>query len=61
MTAVCFLKKNSEAFEHFKIYKEMVETETDLKIIYLRSNNGGEFTLKKFIDFCGEHEIKRKL
>jgi hypothetical protein len=23
-----FLKKKSEAFEHFKIYKEMVETET---------------------------------
>jgi hypothetical protein len=46
MTAVFFLKKKSEAFEHFKIYKEMVETETDLKIKCLRSDNGGEFTSK---------------
>jgi hypothetical protein len=28
MTAFFFLRKKSEAFEHFKIYKEMVETET---------------------------------
>jgi hypothetical protein len=28
MTAVFFLKKNLEAFKHFKIYKEMVEIET---------------------------------
>jgi hypothetical protein len=31
MTVVFFLKKKSEAFEHFKIYKELVETETELK------------------------------
>jgi hypothetical protein len=28
MTIVCFLRKKSEAFENFKIYKEMVETKT---------------------------------
>jgi hypothetical protein len=60
MTAVFFLKKKSEAFEHFKIYKEMVETKTDLKIKCLRSNNGGEFTSKEFMDFCSEHGIKRQ-
>jgi transposase InsO family protein len=38
----------------------MVEIETDLKIKCLRSDNGGEFTLKEFMDFCGEHGIKRK-
>jgi hypothetical protein len=27
MTAVCFLKNKSEAFENFKIYKEMIENE----------------------------------
>jgi hypothetical protein len=32
MTAVCFLKNKSEAFENFKIYKEMVENEMDSKI-----------------------------
>jgi len=29
MTAVCFLKNKSEAFENFKIYKEMDKNEMD--------------------------------
>jgi hypothetical protein len=58
MFAVCFLRKNSDAFEYFNIYKEMVETEMGLKIKCLRSNNGGDFTSKEFMDFCGEHGIK---
>ena len=48
MTATNFLKKKSEAFECFKIYKELVENEIDLKIKCLRSDNGGEFTSKLF-------------
>jgi hypothetical protein len=40
MTAVFFLKNKSEAFENFKIYKEMVENEMDSKIKCLRSDNG---------------------
>jgi transposase InsO family protein len=60
ITAVCFLKKKSEAFEHFKIYIEMVEIEKDLKIKCLISDNGGEFTSKEFMDFHGEHGIKRQ-
>ena len=32
MTVVSFLKKKSEALECFKIYKDLVENETDLKI-----------------------------
>jgi hypothetical protein len=46
MTTVLFMNKKSEAFKHLKIYKEMVETKTKLKIKFLRSNNGGEFTSK---------------
>jgi hypothetical protein len=46
MTAVFFLKKKSEEFKHFKIYKEMVETKTYLKIKCFRLDNGGEFTSK---------------
>jgi hypothetical protein len=59
MTWVCFLKKKSEAFECFKVFKELIENETDLKIKCLRSYNGGEFTSNEFKDFYEEHKIKR--
>jgi hypothetical protein len=58
MTVVFFLKNNSKAFENFKIYKEMVENEMDSKIKCLRSDNGGEFTSKEFMDYCNNHGIK---
>jgi transposase InsO family protein len=61
MNAVCFLKNKSEAFENFKIYKEMVENEMDSKIKCLRSDNGGEFTSKEFMDYYSSHGIKRQL
>jgi transposase InsO family protein len=60
MTAVFFLKNKSEAFENFKIYKEMVENEMDSRIKCLRSDNGGEFTSKEFMDYCNNHGIKRQ-
>ena len=50
MTTVCFLKNKSEAFENFKIYKEMVENEMDSKIKCLRSDNGRYFTSKEVMD-----------
>jgi transposase InsO family protein len=61
MTAICFLKNKSEAFENFNLYKEMVENEMDSRIKCLRSENGGEFTSKEFMDYCSSHGIKRKL
>jgi hypothetical protein len=60
MTAVCFLKNKSEDFENFKRYKEMVENEMDSRIKCLRSNNGGDFTSKEFMDYCSSHGIKRQ-
>jgi transposase InsO family protein len=60
MTAICFLKNKLEAFENFKIYKEMVENEMDSRIKCLRLDNGGEFTSKEFMDYCNNHGIKRQ-
>jgi hypothetical protein len=60
MTAVCFLRKMSEDFENFMVYKEMVENEMDSKIKCLRSDNGGEFISKVFMDFYNNHGIKRQ-
>jgi hypothetical protein len=60
MTAVCYLRNKSKAFENFKVYKEMVENEMDSKIKCLIFDNGGEFTSKEFMDYCSRHGIKRK-
>ena len=58
MTCVTFLKKKSEAFEKFKIFKEMVENETHMKVKCLRYDNGGEFTSNEFNGYCETHGIK---
>jgi hypothetical protein len=38
----------------------MVENEMDSRIKCLRSDNGGEFTSKEFMDYCNNHGIKRQ-
>jgi len=38
----------------------MVENEMDSRIKFLRSDNGGEFTSKKFMDYYNSHGIKRQ-
>jgi transposase InsO family protein len=61
MTAVFFLRNKLEAFENFKVYKELVQSEMDSKIKCLRYDNGGEFTSKEFMDYYRKHGIKSKL
>ena len=57
MTLVAFLTEKSEAFEKFEIFKAMAKNESGMKIMCLRSNNGGEFTSN---EFCEYHGIKRQ-
>ena len=52
MTWVTFLKNKSKAFNKFKIFRKMVENESDMKIKCLQSNKGGEFTSNEFVDYC---------
>ena len=60
MTWVTFLKHKLEAFNKFKIFRKMVENESDMKIKCLWSDKGGEFTSDEFLDYCEKHGIKRQ-
>jgi len=54
---VYLLRTKDEAFDHFKIYKAVVENQLDLKIKTLRSDRGGEYLANDFTKFCEEHGI----
>ena len=53
------LKKKSETFNCFQIFKELTKNEIDMKIKCLRSDNGGEFVSKEFNKYCDDNGIKR--
>jgi hypothetical protein len=55
---VYFLKNKSKIFETFKKWKAMVETETDLKLKCLRSDNGGEYINGGLREFCAANGIR---
>ena len=57
---IYFLKTKAEVFAQFKEFKALVENQTGMKIKVLRSDNGGEFTSNKFIDFYSEEGIRRQ-
>lgn len=58
---VYFIKEKGQVFETFKMFKAMVENQTNKKIKVLRSDNGGEYISKQFDDFLKENGIKRQL
>ena len=55
---VYFMKNKHEVFSVFKIWKAMVEIETNLKLKCLRSDNGGEYISDEFKRYCADNGIK---
>ena len=55
MVWVYVLKNKDDVFEKFKTWKTLVETQTNRKVIRLRTDNGLDFCNKRFKDFCTEH------
>jgi hypothetical protein len=53
-------KESEEFLVRFQEFKSQFENLTGRKIKTLRSDNGGEYTSKCFIDFCIEAGIKRE-
>jgi hypothetical protein len=45
---VHFLKRKSDAFQHFREWQVLVERQSSLKVKALRSDNGGEYTAGQF-------------
>jgi hypothetical protein len=60
LTWVAFLKEKAEAFEKFKIFKALTETQIGKRLKAIRSDQGGEFMSRDFKEFCDEHGIKRE-
>ncbi|CAM8943799.1 unnamed protein product [Rhodiola kirilowii] len=58
---IYLLKSKTEVLDCFKSWKLSVESETDLKVKCLRTDNGLEFCNKFFDDYCAENGIKRHL
>jgi transposase InsO family protein len=58
---VHMLKRKSDVFEKFQIFKNFVENQKGQKIKCLRTDNGGEFCSAEFNNFCRDHGIKRHL
>jgi transposase InsO family protein len=55
------MKTKGQVFSRFQEFKALVENQTGKKIRVLRSDNGGEYTSKDFMDLCAGEGIKREL
>jgi len=53
------MKNKSEVFGIFKTFKALVENQTGSKIKCLKSDNGAEYCLKEFDQYCAKHGIHR--
>jgi hypothetical protein len=55
-----FLKEKTEAFEKFKIFKDLTENQIGNRLKAIRLDRGGEFMSIYFKEFCDKHGIKRE-
>jgi hypothetical protein len=61
MSWVYFLQSKGEAFRSFKVFKAFVEKQSEKKLKVLRTDRGGEFLSKEFINFCENEGIHHEL
>ena len=54
------IKKRSDVFRIFKVFKARVELESGKRIKCLRTDNGGEYIDGDFIAFCKQEGIQRQ-
>ena len=57
---VYILKENYAAFTTFKLFKALIEAKTDHKLITLRSDRCGEYTLNLLQAYYREQRINRQ-
>jgi hypothetical protein len=55
------MKTKGQVFSRFQEFKALVENQTGKKIRVSRSDNGGEYTSKKFMEFYAREGIRREL
>jgi hypothetical protein len=58
---IFFMKTKGQVFSRFQEFKALVENQIGKKIRVLRSDNGGEYTSKEFMDFYAGEGIRREL
>jgi hypothetical protein len=60
-TWIYFLKAKSEVFTRFQEFRALVENQSRKRIKFMRSDNGGEYSSRQFVDFCAQHGIRRQM
>jgi transposase InsO family protein len=60
-TSIYFPKAKSEVFKWFQEFRALVENQFGKRIKILQSDNGGEYSSRRFIDLCVRHGIRRQM